>query len=52
MTGQREKFRELEENVTGHVKLGDGSTVNIQGKGSVHFLTKREVYLSQIYAAI
>ena len=35
MTGQRSKFTELDESVTGRVKFGDGSTVSIQGKGSV-----------------
>ena len=37
MTGDREKFRELDENVTGKVKFGDGSTVQIMGKGSILF---------------
>ena len=35
MTGQRSKFTELDESVTGRVKFGDGSTVRIQRKGSV-----------------
>ncbi|XP_074378660.1 uncharacterized protein LOC141720209 [Apium graveolens] len=35
MTGQRSKFKELNENVTGQVRFGDGSTVDIKGKGSV-----------------
>ena len=37
MTGDRAKFRELDENVTGKVKFGDGSTVQIMGKGSILF---------------
>ena len=31
MTGDKEKFMELNEGVTGSVKFGDGSTVKIQG---------------------
>lgn len=37
MTGLRSKFHELDENVTGQVKFGDGSIVHIKGKGSVVF---------------
>ena len=37
MTGCREKFIELDTNITGSVKFGDGSTVEIWGKGSVLF---------------
>ena len=37
MTGDRTKFRELDENVTRKVKFGDGSTVQIMGKGSILF---------------
>lgn len=32
MTGQRGKFKELDERVTGEVKFGDGSKVSIKGK--------------------
>ncbi|KAL8095336.1 hypothetical protein AgCh_036706 [Apium graveolens] len=35
MTGERNKFKELDESVTGKVKFGDGSTVEIKGKGVV-----------------
>lgn len=35
MTGDRFKFRELDEGVTGLVKFSDGSTVEIKGKGSI-----------------
>ncbi|CAH9074982.1 unnamed protein product [Cuscuta epithymum] len=35
MTGQRSKFKDLDESVQGHVKFGDGSTVQILGKGSI-----------------
>ena len=37
MTGDRAKFRELDKNVTYKVKFGDGSTVQIMGKGSILF---------------
>jgi hypothetical protein len=37
MTGCREKFTELDRGVTGSVKFGDGSIVEICGKGSVLF---------------
>lgn len=37
MTGDKSKFHDLEEAVTGSVKFGDGSTVNIMGKGTIMF---------------
>ncbi|XP_047326574.1 uncharacterized protein LOC124930265 [Impatiens glandulifera] len=37
MTGDKEKFFELDEAVTRKVKFGDGSTVQICGKGSIMF---------------
>ncbi|XP_074347025.1 uncharacterized protein LOC141685846 [Apium graveolens] len=40
MTGEREKFKELNTNVTGRVKFGDGSTVEIRGKGTILFKCK------------
>ncbi|XP_074347159.1 uncharacterized protein LOC141685989 [Apium graveolens] len=40
MTGERSKFKELGEQVTGKVRFGDGSTVDIKGKGSVLFKCK------------
>lgn len=40
MTGDKEKFEELNENITGTVKFGDGSTVKIEGKGSIIFRCK------------
>lgn len=36
-TGLRSKFKELDETVTGLVRFEDGSTVNVQDKGSVRF---------------
>lgn len=51
MTGLRSKFKELDENITGQVKFGDGSLVDSKGKGTVMFkckngeeITFREVY--------
>lgn len=35
MTGYREKFTYLDEGVTGKVRFGDGSTVDIKGRGSI-----------------
>lgn len=35
MTGQRSRFKDLDENVQGKVRFGDGSSVCIKGKGSV-----------------
>lgn len=51
MTGQRSEFKELDENVTGQVRFGDGSTVDIKGKGSVIFSCKNaeERTLDEVY---
>lgn len=51
MTGSRTKFREIDEKVTGQVRFGDGSTVEIKGKGSVVFRCKNgeEIVLSDVY---
>lgn len=51
MSGQRSKFKELNEQVTGQVKFEDGSTVNIEGKGSVVFRYKNgeEKELKDVY---
>ncbi|KAD6454708.1 hypothetical protein E3N88_09414 [Mikania micrantha] len=35
MTGNHEHFKEIDENVTGQVRFGDGSYVKIKGKGSI-----------------
>ncbi|GKA19027.1 zinc finger, CCHC-type containing protein [Tanacetum coccineum] len=35
MTGIREHFKELDEKVSGKVKFGDGSYIEIKGKGSI-----------------
>ena len=37
MTGSKEAFSELDGNVTGMVKFGDGSRVAIRGRGTIIF---------------
>lgn len=40
MTGHREKFETLDKTVRGEVKFGDGSLVQIEGKGSIRIVCK------------
>ena len=40
MTGKRHYFSELNEKIKGQVKFGDGSSVEIEGKGSILFQSK------------
>ena len=40
MTGERSYFSEINDNIKGKVKFGDGSFVDISGKGSILFETK------------
>ncbi|XP_076883368.1 uncharacterized protein LOC143532113 [Bidens hawaiensis] len=51
MTGNRSYFLELNENITGRVKFGDGSFVEIKGKGSILFQGKScdQDLLTEIY---
>jgi hypothetical protein len=35
MTGDAEKFKVLDKTITGKVRFGDGSAVQIEGKGSI-----------------
>lgn len=51
MTGDRGKFNELDEKVTGQVRFGDGSSVAIRGKGVISFLCKngKEWKLKDVY---
>ncbi|XP_076883685.1 uncharacterized protein LOC143532543 [Bidens hawaiensis] len=51
MTGNRSYFLELNENITGRVKFGDGSFVQIKGKGSILFQGKScdQDLLTEIY---
>lgn len=51
MSGQRAKFKHLDEGVTGRVRFGDGSTVEIKRKGSVSFICRNgeERTLDEVY---
>lgn len=51
MTGQRSKFRDLDEKITGQVRVGDGSLVPIKGKGFIAFKcnTGEERLLKEVY---
>lgn len=40
MTGERSYFSEINENIKGKVKFGDGSFVDISGKASILFEAK------------
>ncbi|XP_062205191.1 uncharacterized protein LOC133907176 [Phragmites australis] len=42
MTGDKEKFRELDEGIIDRVKFGDGSMVQIMGLGSIVFSCKND----------
>lgn len=51
MTGERSKFKELDERITGRVKFGDGSIVDIQGRGTIALKCKdgQERTLNEVY---
>ncbi|KAK8696623.1 hypothetical protein V6N13_001755 [Hibiscus sabdariffa] len=51
MTNHREKFQELDESITVKVKFGDGSTIQIMGKGMVMFEWKNgdQKALQEVY---
>lgn len=51
MTGQRSKFRDLKEKITGKVRFGDGSVVHIKGRGSIAVKCKSgdERLLNEVY---
>ncbi|KAL8106746.1 hypothetical protein AgCh_023492 [Apium graveolens] len=51
MTGKLSKFKEMNKQVTGRVKFGDGSTVEIRGKGTVSFQCNNgeEIVLKDVY---
>ena len=51
MTGDRRYFKRVNESITGKVKFGDDSRIDIKGKGSIEFIdrngetrTMRDVY--------
>ncbi|CAA0806954.1 Uncharacterized mitochondrial protein AtMg00300 [Striga hermonthica] len=51
MTGNRELFTEIDEQIKGTVKFGDGSMVDIQERGSVLFACKNNKHkvLTEVY---
>ncbi|KAJ0532496.1 putative RNA-directed DNA polymerase [Helianthus annuus] len=51
MTGVRSHFKELDETVTGQVRFGDGSHVEIKGKGSIllECLNQEQKIVSHVY---
>ncbi|XP_074341894.1 uncharacterized protein LOC141679290 [Apium graveolens] len=51
MTGQKSKFKILDEQITSQVKFGDGSTMEIKGRGSISMKCKdgQERVLNEVY---
>ncbi|KAI3498732.1 hypothetical protein L1887_09191 [Cichorium endivia] len=51
MTGEKSHFAELDERVTGLVRFGDGSRVQIKGKGTIllECKTKEQLVVSDVY---
>jgi hypothetical protein len=51
MSGRRDIFSELDTGIGGSVKLGDGSTVDIQGRGTILFQCKNgeHLVLTEVY---
>ena len=51
MTGDKEKFQELDEAIIGKVKFSDGRSVEIKGKGSILFKCKNgdQWLLEEVY---
>lgn len=51
MTGNRSYFTTLDETITGKVKFGDDSRIDIKGKGSINFVFKNGVkkMMSNVY---
>ena len=51
MNGQRSKFKFFDEKVAGQVKFGDGSTINIKGKGLISLKCRNgeEQILKEVY---
>lgn len=51
MTGNKDAFTSLDENVKGNVKFGDGSTIDIRGKGAVMFQCQNKEHrlLTEVY---
>jgi hypothetical protein len=51
MSGDRAAFTELDQRITGSVKFGDGSTMEIRGRGTVTFTIRSgdQRALSNVY---
>lgn len=51
MIGQQSNFLELDESVTGQIRFGDGSKVDIKGKGTILFKCKNgdELIFREVY---
>ena len=51
MTGERSVFKELDKGIIDQVRLGEGSTVNITGRGTISFKCKNseERVLREVY---
>ncbi|GJV44246.1 zinc finger, CCHC-type containing protein [Tanacetum coccineum] len=51
MTGVREYFKDLDEDVSGNVRFGDGSYIEIKGKGSIVIECddRKQRIISQVY---
>lgn len=51
MTGNRNYFEKLNEKITGQVRFGDDSRIEIKGKGSILFITKdgKRKILTDVY---
>lgn len=51
MTGFRSKFKSLDESITGQVRFGEGSTVDIKGKGLISFKCNSgsELVFNEVY---
>jgi len=51
MTGDRQKFKDLDSNITGKVRFGDDSTVEIEGMGTILFQGQSgdQWVLSEVY---
>ncbi|BAF28754.2 Os11g0656500 [Oryza sativa Japonica Group] len=49
MTGSRMAFADLDTNITGNVRLGDGSVVRIAGRGTILFACKNEDGIMRVW---
>ena len=51
MTGNKSYFRSIDETITGKVRFGDDSKIDIKGKGSILFISQdgRKKFLADVY---